>query len=58
MNVPVDVAHRVIDSLQSKPFLLGLLVLNLVVLGGFAITLHEVSNAMERRERLLERCLK
>jgi hypothetical protein len=58
MNVPHDIAHKVIDSMKAAPFVLALLVINIVVLVGFTFTLHEVSNAVERRDRILERCIK
>ena len=61
MNVPTDLARQVVESLKATPFLLALLVINMVVLAGFAFTLHQVSSAMERRERMiapiLARCL-
>lgn len=58
MNVPVDIAHKVIDGMRGVPFLLAILILNLAVLAGFSVTLWSVSNAMERREVILARCLK
>ena len=57
MNVPTDLARQVVESLKATPFLLALLVINMVVLAGFAFTLHQVSSAMERRESILARCL-
>ena len=56
MNVPSDIAHKVVESLRSTPFVLALLVLNIIVLAGFAYVLHEVSSAMQRREAILARC--
>ena len=58
MNVPHDIAHKVIDNMKAAPFVLALLILNIAVLAGFTFTLHEVSNAVERRDRILERCIK
>ena len=49
MNVPSDIAHKVVDQLRGTPFVLALLVINVVVLAGFAFTLHEVSSAMEQQ---------
>jgi hypothetical protein len=46
-----------IDALKGTPLLLAALALNIVVLIGFAWTLHEVSNAMERRESILKACI-
>jgi hypothetical protein len=58
MNVTADVAKQVIDTMKATPFVLALLVINVVVLCGFTFTLHEVSNAVERRDKILERCIK
>ena len=58
MNVPVDVARQVVDQLRGSPFLLVLLLINMIVLAGFWITLSHVADAMERREKILERCLR
>lgn len=58
MNVPSDIAHKVVESLRATPFLLALVLINTVVLAGFAFTLSHVSDAIERREKMLERCLK
>jgi hypothetical protein len=58
MNIPHDIAHKVIDQMRGAPFVLALLIINLVVLIGFTVTLVEISNAIERRDRILERCIK
>jgi hypothetical protein len=58
MNVSTDVAKQVIDTMKATPFVLALLVINVVVLAGFTFTLHEVSSAVERRDKILERCIK
>jgi hypothetical protein len=57
VNVPGDIAKQVVESLRSTPFILALLVINVIVLAGFAFTLHEVSSAMERREDILKSCI-
>ena len=57
MNVPNDLARQVVDSLRATPFVLALLTLNVITLTGFAFVLYEVSQAMERREAVLARCL-
>ena len=57
MNVPQDIAHRVIDTMRATPFVLALLIINTVVLGGFAFSMHEISNAAERRDNLLQNCM-
>jgi hypothetical protein len=58
MNVPHDLANKVIETMRATPFLLALLIINLVVLAGFTLTLHEVSKAVARRDGILERCIK
>lgn len=58
MNISVDIAHKVVDSMKATPFLLGLVMLNTIVLGGFCFTLIQVSAAIERRDKILERCIK
>lgn len=58
MNIPTDVAHKVIETMKATPFVLALLIINVVVLAGFTLTLLEVSKAVERRDRILERCIK
>jgi hypothetical protein len=57
MNVPAELAKQVVDSLKATPFLLALLVINMVVLGGFAYTLHQVAHSIERRDNILAKCL-
>ena len=57
MNVPHDIANKVIDTMRATPFVLALLIINTVVLGGFAFSMHEISNAAERRDGLLQSCL-
>jgi len=58
MNVPADVAKQVIDTMKATPFVLAILIVNTIALAGFAVTLHEVSKAADRRDTLLERCIK
>jgi len=53
----VKLAKQVVDSLRATPFLLALLIVNVIAFLGFAYILHEVSAAMARREALLARCL-
>jgi len=57
MNVPTDIAKQVVESLRGTPFVLALVMLNVVSLVGFGFVLHEVSSAMERREPLLKACI-
>ena len=58
MNVPGDLAHKVVDQMKATPFVLAILIVNITVLTGFAYTLHEVSGAVARRDTILERCIK
>lgn len=57
MNVPADVAKQVVESLRGTPFVLTIVLLNTLVIGLFAYTLSEVSNAMERREGIIKACI-
>ncbi|TYL96598.1 hypothetical protein FXB40_11130 [Bradyrhizobium rifense] len=52
-----ELARQVVEQLKGTPFVLALLVINIIVLAGFAYTLHQVSNAMERRESILQSCI-
>jgi hypothetical protein len=50
-------ASQVIEQLRGTPFVLALLVINIIVLVGFAYTLHEVGNAIERRDAMVRACI-
>jgi hypothetical protein len=52
-----QLATQVIEQLRGTPFVLALLVINIIVLAGFAFTLHEVGNAIERRDGLIKACI-
>jgi hypothetical protein len=58
MNIPHKLADRVIDNMKSTPFVFALLIINCMVLAGFAFTLHQVGQSIARRDAILERCLK
>ena len=58
MNVPHDIADKVIDTMRATPFVLAILIVNTLALAGFGYSLHEISNAAERRDGLLETCMK
>jgi hypothetical protein len=58
MNVPTEIANKVIETMRATPFVLAIMILNISLLSLFAFTLHEVSSAMERREKILDRCLR
>ena len=57
MNIPSDVIKQTIDGLKSTPAMLMVVLLNIVMLAGFAYVLHEVAQAQERREDLLKACI-
>ena len=52
-----ELTAQVIEQLRGAPFVLALLVINIIVLAGFAFTLHEVGNAIERRDGLIKSCI-
>jgi hypothetical protein len=58
MNIPADIAHKVVDNLRGAPFVLAILILNILVLAGFSLTLWQVGNAIERRDKILEKCIR
>jgi|SoimicMinimDraft_4_1059732.scaffolds.fasta_scaffold07853_2 hypothetical protein len=58
MNVPSELANKVIENLKGTPFVMTILVINVIVLAGFAVTLYHIDNAIERRDKILERCIK
>jgi hypothetical protein len=57
MNLP-EVTGKVIESMGGTPFLLAILIVNTIALGGFGYSLHEISKAADRRDGLLEICMK
>ena len=57
MNVSTDVAKQVVESLRGTPFVMAIIIVNIIALVGFGYVLHEVSNAMERREGLIKACI-
>jgi hypothetical protein len=58
MNAPRELVDKVIETMKATPFVLALLIINIAVLAGFAFTLHEVGNAIERRDNILEKCIR
>jgi hypothetical protein len=58
VNVPHGIAKQVIDTMRATPFVLAILVVNTLALVGFSYALHEIANAAERRDGLLELCMK
>jgi hypothetical protein len=57
MNVPTEVASKVAEALKGTPFVLALLIVNTIALTGFGYSLHEISNAADRRDTLLQTCI-
>jgi hypothetical protein len=51
------IADNVVESLRAQPFVLVLFLINVLTLIGFAITLREVSEGIERKDALLESCI-
>ena len=58
MNVPHGIAKQVIDTMRATPFVLAILIINSLAMLGFSYALHEIANAAERRDGLLELCMK
>ena len=54
---PKEIANQVLENLRGTPFVMALLVINVIVLMGFAFTLHEVADSIERRDKTIEKCL-
>ena len=48
-----QIAENVVDALRTQPFALALVVLNVLVLIGFAYTLREVGKGIERKDALV-----
>ena len=48
-----QIAVNVVEALHNQPLILALVVINMIVLAGFAFTLHEVSKSVERKDALL-----
>lgn len=52
-----ELTSQVIENLRGTPFVVALLVINIIGLAGFALTLREVGNAIERRNAILKACI-
>jgi hypothetical protein len=57
MNVTPEVAQKALDIFKATPLIFAMVVINIVALLGFGYVLHEVSDAMERREGLIKACI-
>lgn len=50
-------ANNIVESLRTRPLALALVLINVIVLAGFACTLHEVSKSIERKDAMLKSCM-
>jgi hypothetical protein len=48
-----QIAVNVVEALRNQPLILALVIINMIVLAGFAFTLHQVSNSIERKDALV-----
>jgi hypothetical protein len=53
-----ETVSKVVESMRGTPFVLALLIINVLTITGFSYTLHEISDAVARRDKILERCIK
>ena len=53
-----EIVGNVVESMKSTPFVLALLIVNVLTITIFSYTLHEISEATARRDAIIERCLK
>jgi hypothetical protein len=52
-----QLANNIVESLRTQPLVLALVLINVIVLAGFAFTLHEVSKSIERKDAMLQSCI-
>jgi hypothetical protein len=52
-----QLANNIVESLRTQPLALALVLINVIVLAGFAFTLHEVSKSIERKDAMLQSCI-
>ncbi|MCP3471383.1 hypothetical protein NLM33_13685 [Bradyrhizobium sp. CCGUVB1N3] len=50
-------ANNIVESLRTQPLVLALVLVNVIVLAGFAFTLHEVGKSIERKDAMLQSCV-
>jgi hypothetical protein len=53
-----QIANHLIDVLEKQPLALALVVINLLFLIAFFWMLREIDQAVERRDVMIERCIK
>lgn len=51
-------ASNVIDVMRSQPFVLALVIINLIFVGFTLYTIREIGDATARKDQLLVDCLK
>ncbi|WFU75497.1 hypothetical protein [Bradyrhizobium sp. CB2312] len=52
-----QLANNVVESLRTQPLVLALVLINVIVVAGFAFTQHEVSKSIERKDTMLQSCI-
>jgi hypothetical protein len=50
-------AEKIIHEMKGTPFVMALLIINTIMLGTFAFTMHKIGEAAERRDQMLEKCV-
>jgi hypothetical protein len=53
MSALAELGKVTVESLKSQPLALAIVVVNLLFLVGFAFMLHEIAQAVERKDALL-----
>ncbi|MHC2399131.1 hypothetical protein ACVMGC_003675 [Bradyrhizobium barranii subsp. barranii] len=52
-----QLANNIVESLRGQPLALVLVLVNVMVLAGFAFTLHEVGKSIARKDAMLQSCI-
>ena len=52
-----ELANNIVESLRTQPLALALVLINVTVRAGFALTLHEVNKSIERKDAFLQSCI-
>jgi hypothetical protein len=52
-----QLASQAMENLRGTPFVFALLVINIIVLIGFAFTLYDVSKSIARRDAIIQSCI-
>ena len=53
-----QLVNNIVEALKSQPFVLALLLVNAIFLMVLAFVLQEVSQSIERRDAIIEQCMK